>query len=68
MAEKIREAVEEKHFESEASQPEGKLTISAGVASFKKPMKQRDELIDQADKALYQAKEEGRNRVCVYRP
>jgi len=39
------------------------LTISLGVASLETEHS-IEELIDQADKALYQAKESGRNRVC----
>ena len=66
LAEKIREAVEERPFESEQSQPNGRLTISCGVASFQESMKEKDELIKRADEALYAAKHAGRNRVCVH--
>jgi len=40
------------------------ITVSIGVAAFPKDAQIKDELIDRADKALYQAKEKGRNRVC----
>lgn len=43
--------------------PERALTISIGVASFQAGMASVSELIKQADKALYQAKGAGRNRV-----
>lgn len=67
VAEKMRGAIEKRPFELEEFQPGGRLTISAGVGSLQRRMKKKDELIDEADKALYQAKKEGRNRVCVYK-
>jgi two-component system cell cycle response regulator len=41
------------------------LTVSAGVSGYQKSVKNRDALIAQADKALYQAKETGRNKVVM---
>jgi diguanylate cyclase (GGDEF)-like protein len=41
----------------------GGLTISLGVASLTESLQKKDQLIDAADKALYRAKENGRNRV-----
>lgn len=40
-------------------------TLSAGVAAFPRHGESRDELLQQADKALYNAKETGRNRVVL---
>jgi len=40
-----------------------KVTMSMGVASFPADAELRRDLIEKADKALYKAKEEGRNRV-----
>jgi two-component system, cell cycle response regulator len=42
------------------------LTVSAGVTEYTKTIKNRDALIAQADKALYKAKETGRNRVAPF--
>lgn len=42
------------------------LTVSIGIASMMQPVSQRiDNLIYLADKALYDAKRKGRNRVCI---
>jgi diguanylate cyclase (GGDEF)-like protein len=41
------------------------ITISAGVASFPKDAKTKDDLIQKADEALYAAKRKGRNQVCM---
>jgi diguanylate cyclase (GGDEF)-like protein len=42
------------------------LTLSIGVASSPDDAKTGTELFHAADRALYRAKEEGRNRVCKY--
>lgn len=51
-----------------AVEPVGRLTVSAGVATFPSQGVARDELIRLADSALYWAKEHGKNQVRVYRP
>jgi len=43
------------------------ITASVGVASFPTDSSDPIELVEMADSALYRAKREGRNRVCVYR-
>lgn len=40
-----------------------KLTVSIGVSSYPEYGQERDDLVNTADKALYKAKENGRNRV-----
>ena len=42
------------------------ITISIGLACFDETTKDPTLLIDNADKALYQAKRTGRNKVCVF--
>jgi diguanylate cyclase (GGDEF)-like protein/putative nucleotidyltransferase with HDIG domain len=44
------------------------VTLSAGVAEYPQYGVDRNELMRVADAALYQAKEEGKNQVRVYRP
>ncbi|MDP2831226.1 MAG: sensor domain-containing diguanylate cyclase [Candidatus Omnitrophota bacterium] len=41
------------------------ITVSIGVASLPLDTKDEDELVQQADKAMYTAKEKGRNQVCL---
>ncbi|MET0391307.1 MAG: diguanylate cyclase [Polyangiales bacterium] len=44
-----------------------KVSVSVGVAVFpSRDIKTKDQLIQAADKALYQAKGDGRDRICVY--
>jgi diguanylate cyclase (GGDEF)-like protein len=43
----------------------GPLTISAGVASLEGEAVEGEELVRRADEALYAAKREGRDRVCL---
>lgn len=43
----------------------GRISASLGVASFPTHASSRDALVTIADRALYQAKHEGRNRICA---
>ncbi len=65
VAEKIRITCEQKTFDDGTNS--AKATVSIGIASVKlnKPLEAK-ELIAYADKALYRAKAEGRNRVNIY--
>jgi diguanylate cyclase (GGDEF)-like protein len=47
-------------------QPLGRVTMSIGVAIFPEHSENTNELLSLADKALYQAKSDGRDRVVVY--
>ena len=61
LAERIRGAMEAEVF----SAPEGdfSVTLSIGVSLYPKDTKVKEDLIENADKALYYCKENGRNQV-----
>lgn len=44
------------------------LTASVGIARTRDRSMSLDELLRQSDRALYQAKQSGRNRCCIYYP
>ncbi len=68
-AEKLRRVIEAEHFNGEEeSQPEGRLTLSLGVASYPDHTSDIHTLLELADQALYRAKDQGRNRVVVFSP
>lgn len=67
VAEKIRRAVELHHFPFQDEQELGRLSLSVGVASYPDVHVTSDrDLVEASDKALYNAKKNGRNRVCLY--
>ncbi len=60
IAERIRRAIEESEFAHR------KITVSIGIASCSPAINSATELISAADKALYEAKRQGRNNVQNY--
>ncbi|MCP3869244.1 MAG: diguanylate cyclase [Gammaproteobacteria bacterium] len=62
VAEKLRLAIEKKPFHSNDSRVT--ITISCGLSVFRKS-DSIESLFERADKALYKAKETGRNRCCT---
>ena len=62
-AEEIRKSVESIDFEDIVTGKPIKITLSIGVASFPTHGTEQKTLINITDKALYQAKKNGRNRV-----
>jgi len=63
LAERIRKAVEKYNFEDQERLKSHNLTISIGVSFYQDEMQLKEELIQKADQALYEAKSEGRNKV-----
>jgi diguanylate cyclase (GGDEF)-like protein len=66
IAERIRASIDEHQFH--AYDQVIRVKVSIGAASFPSDAKGAQQLIDKADQALYQAKEEGRNRVRLFFP
>lgn len=67
VAEKVKEGIAALGIENIGTES-GIVTISCGVAAFDidAPENKWEVILDHADKALYQAKNSGRNRVCSY--
>jgi len=65
-AERLRESVEKEIFPGAENQPLKKLTISIGLASYPEHGMSDEEILNSADKALYFAKDSGRNRTIIY--
>ncbi len=66
VAERVRQAVAGHDFPGGAEQPGGRLTVSLGIATHPADAPDSRELVQRADLALYEAKAQGRDRVCVY--
>jgi len=64
VAERIREIVHKHKFK--AYDELTNVTVSFGIATYPEDAEDMNELIENSDKALYAAKNSGRNKVCVY--
>ena len=64
IGQRLCEQVERYPFPGQELMPGGTLTISIGVATYASASR-KEVLLQAADTALYTAKREGRNRVCV---
>ena len=64
LLDRIREEFSKEVFVSAAG--EFKVTFSAGVVSVNEHNNNKEKILDEADKALYQSKASGRNRVTPY--
>ena len=65
IAERIRRALADARFEVETSSEPIQATVSIGIAAFPDDGRGANELIHQADLAVYRAKLQGRNRVLA---
>ena len=67
LTERLRKSIYDLNLEHKNSSCEPRVTVSLGVATMKVD-KESDftNLISKADKALYAAKDSGRNRVSVF--
>ena len=66
IAERVRLSIQALNMEH-ATIPDGIVTVSLGITAFI-PQRQQNspqQLIQQADQALYKAKEAGRNQICI---
>ena len=66
VAERIRRAVADMTVQASSGR-EIRITVSIGIAGFPDCGDTATLLIEHADQALYTAKQEGKNRVCLYR-
>ena len=67
VGERMRKAVEKHNFVFEGTSIP--VTISVGIAALPDPaIKDAADLVSRADKALYQSKHGGRNRVTIHQP
>lgn len=65
VADRVWRAIGSQRFMLERK--ELQLTVSVGVAVFpSRDIKSKDSLIKAADRAMYQSKNEGRDRICVF--
>lgn len=64
LAERVRKEAKKLKFETDGT--EFSITLSMGVATFPDDARTKESLIENADEALYYAKEHGRNKVVAY--
>jgi diguanylate cyclase (GGDEF)-like protein len=64
MANKILTSVREHHFSQVGRHCQ--ITVSIGISEYGESVIKDNDLIEQADSALYQAKKQGRNQICKY--
>jgi diguanylate cyclase (GGDEF)-like protein len=68
VAERVRRAVQDRPVLRKKREPLGRVSLSAGVATYPDQAGSLQELLDNADRALYRAKDAGKNQVVLYSP
>jgi diguanylate cyclase len=62
IAERMRKAISAYNFDIKMLP----TTVSIGIALYPSDSNSLQDILSNADRALYRAKHEGKNRVCVY--
>ena len=68
LAERLRKAIEARVIvpaDATKEITELRITVSIGIADYNSHILSAEDLVKQADKALYRAKSEGRNRIFL---
>lgn len=66
VAKRILSTVNSHRFENIKAKLQQKITVTIGLASFPKDATTATQLIQKSDIALYQGKQEGKNRLCIF--
>jgi diguanylate cyclase (GGDEF)-like protein len=66
IAERMRQRVAEREYPFGKSQPLGNVTVSIGISTLGKYIDTGEKVIAAADRALYTAKSQGKNRIEFY--
>lgn len=66
VAEEVSESVRSHYYPGAEHQPEGRLTVSCGVAAYPTHARTTKDLFKHADQALYRAKSLNKNKVELY--
>lgn len=66
IAERIRQMIQSTAYPHGKGQPKGSVTASIGLSSFSKYLDTPEAIIRAADRALYHAKSQGKNRIVAY--
>ncbi|MCD4814316.1 diguanylate cyclase [bacterium] len=66
VAERIRNSILECRFLGDLKVPQVSITVSMGISSYSEKLENREMMFKNADKALYTAKEKGRNQTICF--